>query len=263
MIKRISAIVFCCAAAVVFSGCSHITVLRTQELREVQREVQEKVDTLHAKIVVLQHRLIEEQVKLQDQQKTNSEMLRLMRADQQMRFNDIDRKVSAIENNIFESHSQLSNLKQSTAEVSRRLEQKLANDEEAAHIRKLQLEKLFEIAMGDFNAGRYDLAIGGFRDLAAQFPESAEAPEAEYWIAESYYAKRDYEAAEKAYFNFVKKHTDGARYCVSLYKLGLAYGNQEKMRSREMVWRNLLNRCADSPEAQAVKAQLESESAGQ
>jgi len=255
MIKKIGAIAFCFIAAVVLSGCSHITVLRTQELKEVQ----DRVDTLHSKLTTLQYKLIEEQAKLYDQQKTNSEMLRIMRADQQMRFNDIDRKVSAIENNIFESHSQLSNLKQSTAEVSRRLEQKLANDEEAANLRKLQLEKLFEIAMGDFNAGRYDLAIGGFRDLATQFPESAEAPDAEYWIAESYYAKRDYESAEKAYFEFVKKYNDGPRYCVSLYKLGLAYGHQDKMRSREMVWRNLLNRCADSPEAQAVTQQLESE----
>ncbi|MDR2728332.1 MAG: outer membrane protein assembly factor BamD [Chitinispirillales bacterium] len=255
MIKKIGAIAICCAAAVVLSGCSHITVLRTQELKEVQ----DRVDTLHSKLSVLQTKLLEEQIKLQEEQKTNSEMLRLMRADQQMRFNDIDRKVSAIENNIFESHSQLSTLKQTTTEVSRRLEQKLANDEEAAHIRKLQLEKLFEIAMGDFNAGRYDLAISGFRDLAAQFPESAEAPDAEYWIAESYYAKKDYESAEKAYFDFVKKYTDGPRYCVSLYKLGLAYGHQEKMKSRDMVWRNLLNRCADSPEAQAVKTQLKSE----
>jgi len=257
MIKRVGVILaFCLIASVGFSGCSYITVLRTQELVEIQN----RVDTLYSKLASSQYKLLEEQMKLQDEQKNQTDMLRLMRADQQMRFNDIDRKVSAVENNITESHSQLSTLRQSTAEVNRRLEQKLANDEEAANLRKLQLEKLLEIAMGDFNAGRYDLAIGGFRDLATQFPESAEAPEAEYWIAESYYAKKDYESAEKAYFEFIKKHTDGPRYCVSLYKLGLAYGHQEKMRSREMIWRNLLNRCADSPEAKAAQAQLERES---
>ncbi|MDR0305524.1 MAG: outer membrane protein assembly factor BamD [Chitinispirillales bacterium] len=246
-------ILVCCIAAIVFSGCSKITILRVQELKEVQS----RVDTLHSELAALQAKLLEEQVKFREEQKTNIEMLRLLRADQQMRFNDIDRKVSAIENNIFETGSQLSTLKQTTTEVSRRLEQKLANDEEAANIRKLQLEKLFEIAMGDFNAGRYDLAIGGFRDLAAQFPETAEAPEAEYWIAESYYAKKDYENAERAYFEFIKKYPDGSRYCVSLYKLGLAYGHQEKTRSRDMVWRNLLGRCANSQEAQAVKTLME------
>ncbi|MCL2690191.1 MAG: outer membrane protein assembly factor BamD [Chitinispirillia bacterium] len=257
MIKKIGAAVFCFAAVIALSGCSHITVLRTQELKEIQ----DRVDTLHSKNINLHTKLHEKQEKLDEQMKTTSEMLRIMRAEQQMHFTNLDRKISAVENNIFENQSQLSNLKQSTAEVSRRLEQQIANAEEAANLRKLQLEKLFEIAMGDFNAGRYDLAIGGFRDLATQFPESAEAPEAEYWIAESYFAKRDFETAEKAYFEFVKKHADGPRYCVALYKLGLTYGHQNKMRSREMVWRNLLNRCADSPEAQAVQAQLESEAA--
>jgi len=255
MVKRISVIVFCFAAVAALSGCSHITVLRTKELVEVQ----DRVDTLYSKLATLQNKLLEEQVKLQEEQKTHSEMMRLVRADILMRFTDIDRRISGIETNIFESHSQLSTLRQTTTEVSRRLEQKLANDEEAANLRKLQLEKLFEIAMGDFNAGRYDLAISGFRDLATQFPESAEAPEAEYWVAESFYAKKDYEAAEKAFFDFVKKYTDGPRYCVALYKLGLAYGHQDKLRSREMIWRNFMNRCPDSPEVQAAKAQLESE----
>jgi len=186
-------VIACCLTAIVLSGCSRITMLRVQELKEIQ----ERVDTLYVRLATTQAQLLEEQTKFREEQKTNSEMLRLIRADQQMRFNEINRTVSAIQNNLSENQSQLSTLKQTTTEVSRRLEQRLANDEEAANIRRLQLEKLFEIAMGDFNAGRYDLAISGFRDLAVQFPEAAEAQEAEYWIAESFYAKRDFENAEK------------------------------------------------------------------
>jgi tol-pal system protein YbgF len=172
-----------------------------------------------------------------------------------MRFDAIDRKVSAIENNVSESHSKLSRLDRQTAEVGRKLEERIAQEDEASTARKLQLEKLFEIAISDFNAGRYDQAIGGFRDFIKQFPEAPQAVDAEYWIAESYYAKKEFATAEKEYFEFVKKNGSHSKYCVSLYKLGSAYEYQGKTKSRDMVWNNLLERCPNTPEAQAVKAQ--------
>jgi tol-pal system protein YbgF len=228
----------------------------------VLEEMHAKIDSLntelaerHSQLLAEQEKLLEEQKKLMAEQQAGVEMLRLLRADQHMRFGEIGRKVSAVETNITESQSRLSRLDRQTAEVGRQLSQKLANDEEAASQRKLQLEKLFEIAMSDFNAGRYDLAINGFRDFVKQFPEAPQTIESEYWIAEAYYAKKEYEAAEKEYFEFVKKHPDGGKYCVSLYKLGLAYEHQEKTKSRDMVWKNLLDRCANSPEAQVVKSQ--------
>jgi len=253
--KTLAAFVLCCIAAPLFSGC--VAIVNEKKYQAMQN----RVDSLYTELAELQNDLLEEQgnllaeqKKLMENQQTNIEMLRLLRADQQMRFGEIDRKVSAIENNVFESQSRLSRLDKQTAEVGRKLEQKLANDEEAANQRKLQLEKLFEIAMGDFNAGRYDLAISGFRDFVKQFPEAPQTVDAEYWIAEAYYAKKEYESAEKEYFEFVKKHPDGGKYCVSLYKLGLAYEHQEKTKSRDMVWKNLLDRCGNSPEAQAVKS---------
>ncbi len=227
------------------NGCSHMTVLRVQELKAVQS----RVDSLHAELTTMQTKLLEEQ-------KTNGEMLRLLRADQQVRFNEIDRKVSALESNLNENQSRLSKIVQNTSEVSKKLEQKLADEAEAANQKKLQIEKLFEIAMSDFNAGRYDMAINGFRDIVRQFPDSPQGPEAEYWTAECFYAKKEYESAERAYLDFIKKYPNGPRFCVSLYKLGLTYDYQSKVKSKDMVWRNLVDKCKDSQEAQVVKTQL-------
>ena len=248
------ALALCCAAAALFSGCSKITY-KTHRL--VLQELNDRIDSLNTELTERQNQmsaeLLAEQKKLMEEQQTSTEMLRLLRADQQMRFGEIDRKVSAIENNVSESQSRLSKLDRQTAEVGRQLSQKLANDEEAANQRKLQLEKLFEIAMSDFNAGRYDLAVSGFRDFAKQFPEAPQTIDAEYWIAEAYYAKKEYDTAEKEYMDFVKKYPDGGKYCVAVYKLGLVYENQDKTKRRDLVWKNLLDRCPDSPEAQVVK----------
>jgi tol-pal system protein YbgF len=267
MTKFIKFAAFCAVFAATFSiaGCSKITVMRTREFYAMQ-------DTLRTEIAAMQARLLEEQAKhraelqeefgaeqnkLLDEQKTSAEMLRLLRADEAVRFNTIERKVTAIESALTESHARLSRLDRQTAEVTRRIDQKLASDEDAANQRNMQIEKLFEIAMGDFNAGRYDLAVSGFQDLAKQFPESPFAMEAEYWIAEAYFAKKEYDKAEKEYFEFIKKHTDGSKSCAAFYKLGLAYEHQEKMKNRDMIWKNLLERCPDSNEAQAVKTQMD------
>jgi len=255
MAKILMALIVCCIAAPLFSGCVAVIGKKTHQAAldradSLYTELSDRQDEFSE----AQDSLLTEQQKLMEALQTSIEMLRLLRADQQMRFGEIDRKVSAIETNVFESQSRLSRLDRQTAEVGRRLEQKLANDEDAANQRKLQLEKLFEIAMGDFNAGRYDLAVSGFRDFVKQFPETPQATDAEYWIAEAFYAKKEYDTAEKEYFGFVKKYPDGGKYCVSLYKLGLVYDVQGKTKSRDMVWKNLLDKCESSPEAQAVKS---------
>jgi tol-pal system protein YbgF len=218
-------------------------------------------DTLSADVAAARASLIEEQNRLLaemramfEEQKTASEMLRLMRADLLVRFNEIDRKASAIARSTEENTSRLSQMDRKTSEISRRQEQLASAADEAANQRKVQMEQLFGIAMSDFNAGRYDLAVSGFTDFAKQFPEAAQTPDAEYWIAEARFAKKDYETAEKDYMQLIKKYPDGAKSCAVFYKLGLVYEQQEKKKSMDMVWNNLLQRCPNSEEAQAVKS---------
>ncbi len=236
------------AAVVVFQGCSHITLLRTEELREVQS----RVDSLHNNMSQTQRELMQEQ-------KANSEMLRLMRADQQIRFNQIERQVSAIENNISENLLRLAQIDQKTSEFSRRLEEKLSADSLETVSRRREIEHLFKLARSDFDAGRYDLAISGFEDIIGQFPETEEAIKSKYWIAESHYAKRDFETAEQVYLDFIRSHADRPEICVAFYKLGLSYEHQNKMKSREMVWRRMLKHCPDSQEAKIVENLLDDE----
>lgn len=257
MVKIIKAVIICgiAVAAMSTTGCSHITVMRTKEMHAVR-------DTLRVDLVAVQANLIQEQAKLLAEQavlleelRANNEMLRLLRADQVVRFNQIDNKVSAIERNLYENQTRLSRLDQQTTEVNRRLERRMAAEEEAEVERRQQMEKLFEIAMSDFNAGRYDLAINGFQDFARQYPGTTHATDADYWAAESHFAKKDYATAERAFLEFVRKYPEGSKACVSFYKLGLSYEHQKKMQSRDMVWNNLLERCPDTQEAQAVRAQ--------
>ncbi len=244
MKRNVALSIFAVCALVSLMDCTNITMLRTKELKAVQA----RVDSLNTEITITQKKLIEEQ-------KTQSEILRLIRADQQVRFNELDRKVSNLEGNLTENQYRLSKIDEKTAEFNKKLDAKLVADSIAANSRTAEIEKLFQIAMGDFNAGRYDISFSGFSDLATQFPESPLAQESEYWMAECRYAKKEYAEAEKEYLNYFKKYPQGSKMCVSLYKLGLVYDKQGKDKSKTMVWKKLVEQCPDSQEAQVVKAQ--------
>lgn len=228
-----------------FTGCSNLTMLRTQELRAVQT----KVDSLNYAMTSLQKKVLEEQ-------KAQGEMLRLLRADQQIRFNELDRKVSVIDGALSENQMKLSKIDEKTAQVEKKIEAKLSADSENVSNKNAEAEKLFQIAMSDFNAGRFDIAISSFNDLILKCPGSPIAQDCEYWISECQYAKRNFPEAEKGYLSYVKKYPQGSKMCVSLYKLGLVYEKQNKDKFKNMVWKKVIEQCPDSQEAKVIQAQM-------
>lgn len=233
---------FC--STIPFQGCTNLTMLRTQEIRAVKTQV----DSLQAELIQMKQNLIEEQ-------KNQTEVLRLIRADLQIRFNELDRKVSTIDGNLSENQVRLSKIDEKTAEFNKKLEARLVSDSSNSS-RSAEVEKLFQVAMTDFNAGRYDIAMGTFNNISTQFPNTSVAQDAEYWTAECYYATKKYNDAEKAYLAYIKKYPQGSKLCVALYKIGLVYNKQNKEKSKTMAWKKLLEQCPDSQEASVVKAQM-------
>ncbi|NLL14426.1 MAG: tetratricopeptide repeat protein [Fibrobacter sp.] len=240
MIKKIFLPVVLLFTVLQFQGCTNLTMLRTQELREVKAQV----DSLQSELTSMQKKMLEEQ-------KNQSEVLRLLRADLQIRFNELDRKVSTIDGNLSESQFRLSKIDEKTAEFNKRLEAKLIADSS----RSSETEKLFQLAMNDFNAGRYDIAMSAFQNIVNQFPESSLAQDAQYWIAECFYATKKYSDAEKTYLSYIRNYPQGSKLCVSLYKLGLVYERQKKDKSKTLAWKKLVEQCPDAQETRVVKAQ--------
>src|SRR5207245_8615237 len=55
--------------------------------------------------------------------------------------------------------------------------------------------EVYQAAYRDYQRGNYDLALAGFRDFLARYPESELAANAEYWIGESLYSQKKYSEA--------------------------------------------------------------------
>jgi tol-pal system protein YbgF len=55
--------------------------------------------------------------------------------------------------------------------------------------------RTYEYALNHFREANYAAAIAGFRSFLKVYPDSALAPNAQYWIGYSYYALKDYKSA--------------------------------------------------------------------
>jgi TolA-binding protein len=227
---------------ILLQGCSSITVLRTQELYAVRDSLRAEIDTL--------------QKKLDEGRQTQEELLRLIRADQQVRFSELEKQVADVGSGLSESQYRLSKIDEKTADFQRRLETKLASDSLSVNSRSAEIEKLFRAAAGDFNAGRFDIARKSFRDISSRFPESPQGQESEFWVGECSYAKKEYADAESVLLLYIKKFPRGTKACVALYKLGLCYEKLDKDKSKELVWKKLLDKCPDTQEAELVKSRM-------
>ena len=224
-------------------GCTNVSMIRVKELKEVQLHV----DSLKIELTNLQKEIVVKQ-------KKQEELLRLLRAEQQVNFQEIDRRLKILYGNISESQNKLSQISQKTHEIKKRWEEKVISDSLNSVEKSIEIQKIFDIALNDFTMGQYSIAFNGFTDITTKYPDSPHAEDSHYWIAECYYIQKKYAEASKKYKEYIKKYNNGSKVCVSLYKLGLIYKKMNQTKAMKLVWDKLIAQCPNSEEAQAVKS---------
>lgn len=83
-------------------------------------------------------------------------------------------------------------------------------------------EKLFDDANRDYLAGNTDLALQGFTDFLKNFADSQRAPDAQFFIAEIYSRKEDFDNAVTAYDAVITTYPDSSRVPNAHYMKGVA-----------------------------------------
>jgi len=241
--KKFSFISFV-AVAFLIVGCSNFTAIRIKELQAVEA----RIDTLAQRLVDVQNEIL-------DNQKKQAELLRLLRADQLSKFTALEGDVSKLVNAFAENEQRLSKIDKKTAEIRKHWEEASRGDSLRQVQSSSEMENYFKVAYNDFVAGRYELALNGFEQFFAQYPDSELAEEAAFWTAESNYALTNYEEAQKQYMGYIKAYPQGKKICPALYKLGLVFRKLNKEKSTNMVWDKLSAQCPESQEAQLAAAQ--------
>ncbi|SEW05210.1 tol-pal system protein YbgF [Luteibacter sp. 329MFSha] len=78
----------------------------------------------------------------------------------------------------------------------------------------------YDAAFKSLRAGDYVTASRGFRDFLVKYPDSPLAPNAYYWLGESYYVTMNYPVAIEAFQRLVKQYPQSDKVSDGLLKVG-------------------------------------------
>lgn len=91
----------------------------------------------------------------------------------------------------------------------------------------------YEAAFGVLKAGRYDESARAFQQFLQQYPDGAYAPNARYWLGESYYVTQNYDLALEQFQLLYQRYPDHDKAPGALLKIGLSqYGLKQMDQAR-------------------------------
>jgi len=114
----------------------------------------------------------------------------------------------------------------------------------------------FNLALNDYQSGRYELALSGFQRFVRDFPNASLTPDAYYWMGETYYSTKDYVRAIPAFEEVVNEYPRSEKVPAALFKLGLATAETGDMSRARVYLKRVIEQHKDSTEAKLAKNRL-------
>ncbi|MFL5563292.1 MAG: tol-pal system protein YbgF [Gemmatimonadaceae bacterium] len=116
--------------------------------------------------------------------------------------------------------------------------------------------QLFQLALDQLRRGSAVAARSGFQDLLRQYPNSDVAPEAQFYIAQSFETEGSIASADSAYGLVVSRYPQSTRAPSALYKRALALQAQGKVRGARAALDQVIRQYPRSDEAVLARDRL-------
>jgi tol-pal system protein YbgF len=117
-------------------------------------------------------------------------------------------------------------------------------------------DALYNNAVRDYNAGRYDLAVQQFGDYLKYYPNTDLAGNAQFYVADVEYRQGNFEGAVKDYDKVIEEFPDGNKAAAAHLKKGFALLELSQRDAGVRELNGLINRYPRSQEAQAARDRL-------
>ncbi|WP_447977585.1 tol-pal system protein YbgF [Candidatus Nitrospira bockiana] len=114
----------------------------------------------------------------------------------------------------------------------------------------------FNLAYNDYLNGRYDLAVTGFQRFLKDFPSTSLAPNAHYWIGESYLSLKEYGKAMQAFQKVVSDYPRSEKVPPALFKLGVVAAESGDLPKARSYLKRVIEEYSTSDEAKLAKNKL-------
>lgn len=121
---------------------------------------------------------------------------------------------------------------------------------------------LYRTALEQFRRGSYETARSGLQQFLSRYPDHPLAPDARFYVAETYAEAGDRGQALEAYGRVVELFPDSPRAASALYKSGLIELERGNPGDARVFFRRVLDGYPDSDEAVLARDQLDRLEAG-
>ena len=115
----------------------------------------------------------------------------------------------------------------------------------------------YAVARSVFEQGDFAKARSLFEKLLADFPDSPQANNAQFWVGETYYREKWFEKAILEYQKVVEKYPKGNKLPAALLKQGFAFGNLGDNANARLILESLVQKYPDSSEAGIAAKKLQ------
>jgi tol-pal system protein YbgF len=120
----------------------------------------------------------------------------------------------------------------------------------------MSAELSYTAALGDYNGKKDDLAIEEFANYLRYYPQSANAPNAQYYIGQIYYRGKDYENAAKAFDAVLEKFPKNAKTADAQFMKACALMDGKQKTAAGKEFKNFIANYPDSPRVREAHVKL-------
>lgn len=114
----------------------------------------------------------------------------------------------------------------------------------------------YDASMKMLKAGQYVASARGFRAFLGAYPTSDLAPNAQYWLGESYYATGNYPLAAEQFKSLAENHPTHNKAGGALLKLGMSQAEMKQTTQAKATWKRLVQSYAGSDAAKQAQVKL-------
>ena len=125
----------------------------------------------------------------------------------------------------------------------------IAKGEALPEVNTKSPDQIYQEGLDAIKAGDYDLSTARFTTLLTKYPDHTLADNAQYWLGESYYGKKDYTKAAIAFAAGYEKYKNGHKGADNILKLGMS---MQRLGKKEEACSAFTNLTKEFPKASDV-----------
>jgi tol-pal system protein YbgF len=116
--------------------------------------------------------------------------------------------------------------------------------------------KLYNNAIADLKEGNYVMAVMELNEFLTMFKDSPMADDAQYWLGECYYGKKEYAKAIPEFEKVERNYPKGDQLVPALFKMGRSYEELGEKNKAKIIFQRIVKEFPKSMEAKIAQDRL-------